>query len=230
MRGLEARLRARLDRVLDTARAVGARGVVTEMPRWIARREFIVLDGALRDARSPSGSPPADLRLALLTPGDVPSLARLHPMMSPDEVQRRWAEGQECVVGWIGTAPVYYRWDSAEPAYLDYLDKMFRPPPLTVLTLDVRTHPQFQGRRIGVFGADFANRRSLERGHRRRLGLVARWNRHVVRYNLAIGASVRGTVGYWHTLVRRVYFATGDVRLEGDAIGLDPSPTPKAPG
>ncbi len=71
-----------------------------------------------------------------------------------------------------------------------------------------------------MFGADFANRLSLERGHRRRLGLVARWNRHVLRYNRAIGASVRGTVGYWHTVVRRVYFATGDVRIEGDTIGL----------
>ncbi len=226
MRRLATRLRARLGHALDTARAVGVRGAVTEMPRWIVRREFLVLDVDLHDARPPRGNPPADLRLVLLTPADVPSLARLHPMMSRDEVERRWAEGQECIVGWVGPAPVYYRWDCAEPAYLGYLDKTFRPPRGTVLTLDVRTHPRFQGQRIGVFGAHFANRLSLERGHRRRLGLVARGNRHVVRYNLAIGASVRGTVGCWNTLLQRVYFATGDVRLEGDAIVLDQSVTP----
>ena len=220
---MAAGLRGRLDHVLDTVRAVGARGVLSEMPRWVVRREFIVLDGDLRDAQSPPGRPPADLRLALLTPADVPSLAELHPMMSHQEVHRRWRESQECIVGWVGAAPVYYRWDCAGPAYLGYVRKTFQPPPLTVLTLDVRTHPRFQGQRIGVFGADFANRLSLERGYRRRLGLVARWNRHVLRYNRAIGASVRGTVGYWHTIVRRVYFATGDVRIEGDTIGLGPA-------
>lgn len=225
-----AGLRARVHHVLDTIRAVGVRGAVSEIPRWIIRREFIVLDADLRGTKSPAGSPPADLRLALLTPADVPSLARLHPMMSHEEVHRRWREQQECIVGWVGTAPAYYRWDSAGPAYLGYLRRTFRPPPFTVLTLDVRTHPRFQGQRIGLFGADFVNRLSLERGHRRRLGLVARWNRHVVRYNLAIGASVRGTVGYRHTIVRRPYFATGDVRIEGDTIALGPSPAPGAVG
>jgi GNAT superfamily N-acetyltransferase len=218
MRRLEAHLRARLGNVLDTVRAVGARGAVSEMPRWLLRREFIVLVANLRDVRPPRGNPPAELRLALLTPTDVPSLAQLHPMMSQADVQRRWREGQECIVGWIGATPAYYRWDCAGPAYLRYLHKTFRPPPLTVLTLDVRTHPRFQGEGIGVFAAAFAHRRSLERGHLRRAGLVARWARHVLRYNLAIGATARGTIGYWHAIVRRVYFATGNVQIGDDAI------------
>lgn len=217
-------VQARLGEVLDTVPAVGARGAVTEVPRWLVRREFIVLAGNLHDAKPPPGSPPGSLRLALLTATDVPSLTQLHPTMSDSEVRRRWAEGQECIVGWIGMAPAYYRWDSAGPAYLGYLHKTFCPPPLTILTLDVRTHPRFQGQRIGVFGAAFANRRSLERGHLRRVGLIARWNRHVVRYNLAIGASARGTVGYWHTGVRRLYFATGDVHVEGNMVSLDAHP------
>ncbi len=221
---MRPRLQARLPKVLDTVRAVGARGVVTEMPRWLVRREFIVLAVRLRDARPAPRSPPGDLRLATLTDIDVPSLTQLHPAMSESEVRRRWAEGQECIVGWIGMAPAYYRWDSGRPAYLDYLRKTFCPPPLTLLTLDVRTHPRFQGQRIGAFGAAFANRRGVERGQLQRVGLIARWNRHVMRYNLAIGASGRGIVGYWHTGVRRLYFATGDVRVEGNTIALDPHP------
>jgi hypothetical protein len=219
MRGrMEARLRARLDDVLYTVRAVGVRGLVTEVPRWLVRREFLVLVGDLRDVRSPSGFPPADLRLALLTPEDVPSLAPFHPRMSASEVQRRWREGQECLVGWIGSVPAYYRWDCSGPAYLSYLRKTLHPPPGTVLTLDVRTHPRFQGQRIGAFGAAFANRLGLERGHRYRLGLVARWNRHVVRYNRAIGARAHGSVGYWQAVVRRLYFATGRIHIEGERV------------
>ena len=118
----------------------------------------------------------------------------------------------------------YYRWDSTGSAYLGYLSKMFRPPPLTTLTLDVRTHPRFQGQRIGVFAAAFANRRAVERGHLRRVGLVAPWNRHVVRYNLVMGATARGTVGYWHMGVRRLYFATGEVRIDSDTISLVSGP------
>ena len=219
--GLRPRAQAQLGTVLDALRAVGARGVVTEMPRWLVRREFIVLTVELHDAKAPAGRLPADLRLTTLTDADVPALTEVHSAMSEAEVRRRWAEGQECIVGWVGLVPAYYRWDCAGPAYLAYLRKTFSPPPLTILTLDVRTDPRFQGRRIGVFGADFANRRGLERGQLRRVGLIARWNRHVLRYNLALGASACGTVGYWHTGVRRLYFATGDARVEGGTISLD---------
>jgi GNAT superfamily N-acetyltransferase len=212
-----APLRARLGDALDMVRAVGARGMATEMPRWLIRREFVVLAGDLHD-RLPAAAPPSELRLDLLTPADAPALAQLHPMMSREEVRRRWAEGQECILGWMGPAPVYYRWDVAGPAYLPYLRKTLHPPPRTVLTLDVRTHPRFQGQGIGVFAAALANCRGLERGQRRRLGLVARWNHHVVRYNLAFGASALGTVGYWYAVLRRLYFATGDIRVERDTI------------
>lgn len=214
------RLRARLVGALDTVRVMGALRAATEVPRWLLQREFIVLAGDLRRDRPRPGDPPPGLRLEVLTAEDVPALARLHPTMPESEVRRRWAEGQECTVGWIGEAAAYYRWDTAAPAYLGYLGKTFVPPPLTTLTLDVRTHPRFQGRGIGAFGAAFASRRSLERGHRQRVGLVARWNRHVVRYNVALGAAIRGTVGYRHAGLRRIYFATGDVRIAGNEIRL----------
>jgi hypothetical protein len=56
------------------------------------------------------------------------------------------------------------------------------------------------------------------------VGLVARWNRHVLRYNLAFGASARGSVGYWNAGIRRFYFATGSVRIAGDMISLVTDP------
>ena len=218
MRGrLPARLRAHLGDVVDMLRAVGPRRGPIEVSRWLVRREFVVLAGRL-PGQSPPGPPPSDLRFTGLTPEDVPALARLHPMMFRAEVERRWTEGQQCIVGWIGVEPAYYRWDSNSPAYLGYLGKTLLPPPLTVLTLDVRTHPGFQQRRIGLFGAALANRRGLEQGQRHRLGLVASWNRHVLRYNLAHGASVRGTVGYWRSIDGRRYFTAGDVHIEGATV------------
>jgi hypothetical protein len=56
-------------------------------------------------------------------------LERLDPALTPAEIRRRWAEGQEGHVWWLEGTPVHSYWSTRRPALLPYLGRTFQPAP-----------------------------------------------------------------------------------------------------
>jgi hypothetical protein len=215
-------LREKIQAVGDLFRAAGPAGALVELPLWTIRRAFVVLE--LSGEGGASTAPIDGLRVARLGEGDLSALQRLFPVMTGHEVRRRWSEGQVCTIGWVGCEPAYYRWDTTRPVHLAFLGKTFHPGPGEFLTTEARTHDRF--RRLGVARA--VTRSTLQEfragGRPRRVTLVACWNRPSLRFNVRVASRIVGTVGYWNLGVRRRYFATGAVRLEGSVVSIATPP------
>lgn len=207
-------MRRLLSRLRDAYRAQGPR-LPLVAARWLVRPEYLVI---VRDLGRgmPTFEARDDVRWAPLVEADVPALLRISPTLTEPDVRRLWAEGQECLTAWIDDTLVFYRWDSAGPAYLPYLDRTFLPRPGDLLLSQVFTLPEYRTRGLLSASSAFVVSRARERGARRVVALVAWWNRptlHVAREKYR--HTVAGTVGYWRLGPWRRSFATGAVRLVG---------------
>lgn len=90
--------------------------------------------------------------------------------------------------------------------------------------MSVFTAPRFRRRGIDTLSSiDFLHV-ARARGLTRLVSLVARWNDPARRVAAdRMGSTPVGSVGYWNLGVRRVYFATGGVRLDNqDGVRVEP--------
>ncbi len=167
-----------------------------------------------RVAAAPS-LPPA-MRVALLTDRDRPALQALDAAMTPAEVSRRQAEGQECLLAWWRDELVHYRWSVAGAAYLPYLGRRLAPPPGEVLVVENYTAPRARRRGIGSLAmmADVARHDAT--GRVGAVWLSAWWNAGSLALSHQLGARVVGSVGYWGAGPLRRYFATGAGGFDAD--------------
>jgi hypothetical protein len=116
---------------------------------WHYRRVVVMerrLDGALPDltARLP-------VRMAVLSPDELPQLAAFRPDLDPDVIRRRLGQGHCCFVAWHEDRIVHAGWAATREAWVDILDCEFPLEPGDVYQFDSYTVPAFRG--SGVAGA-----------------------------------------------------------------------------
>lgn len=188
------RLRALVFRLTEASGALGLGRALLVGPRWLVRREFLVLT--------------RDLRLPL------PCVVAMNPLLTDKEIRRRWAEGQECSLGWLDGTLVYYRWQGVGAVHLPYLGKTLRLARGDCFVSEVFTHPGF--RRQGVFWSAvlWHLHRTRERGFTRTVSTPAWWNAPSIRAQQKAGFAIAGRVGYWNLGAWRKYFADGHACLE----------------
>jgi hypothetical protein len=136
-------------------------------------------------------------------------------LIDPAEVARRLAEGQTCLVGWIGDQPAHCRWDTSAPAYLDYLGLTLHPQPGQVYSLMSYSPPRYRRRGLNSAATILALHEARERGYRTGLVIMVQWDAITWHVSAGVaGRTVVGTIGYWNLLLWRRYFASGKVRLK----------------
>jgi GNAT superfamily N-acetyltransferase len=183
-------------------------------PRWLICRRYLVLAVDLRNAglESPRSS---EIRVTHLD-GDGAELGELDPAMTRQEVTRRLAEGQQCLLGWWGHELAHYRWETTAPASLPYLGRVLRPAPGDQIVVEIYTAARFRGRGIASVVMLTGMERARPAGVSRLVWLVAWWNRRSLALADQVGSRMVGSVGYWRLGTHRRYFATGDVSIELD--------------
>jgi hypothetical protein len=206
---------ARLHRLLDAVRTLGAGGLAPALMRWVVLREFVVFARDLR-APCPDEAPDPALRWTDLSASTAALLRAIDPALEPSDLDRLRREDQYCRLAWLDTRLVHYRWDTLRPAYLPYLGLWYRPQPGDVLTSWLYTARGHRNR--GIQHASHADLReqALGRGCRRSLGIVAVWNTPSLRANDQTGRVRVGTVGHLAIGPWRRPFATGSVRFDPD--------------
>lgn len=135
-------------------------------------------------------------------------------------MRRRWDEGQLCEVGWVGREAVYYHWLATRPFRDPFLGRTIAPGPGAFFGVEVRTHPRFRRLGIARWVAALTMQQALRRGLRRRVFIVATWNRPSLVLDWGAAVERLGTVGYWNLGVARRYFASGAVRLDGPVVRI----------
>lgn len=212
-------------RFLDVARTLGVGQAIRLAPAWLLTRRYLVFVWDLRRA-PPEAIAPDGASCRILVPAEWPALGGTDPLMSPGEIRRRVAEGQECVAAWVDGILAYYRWQSIQAVFVPHIRTTLHPCAGDVIVLDVFTSPRFRGRGIGEFASRQALARARAMGLRRALWLVAWWNAPAL--HIAKHPEYRrcvGTVGYVNLGPFRRYFATGHVRLAPDGVRVDPGPS-----
>ena len=201
-------------RLLDAKRTLGFKKMIWVTPRWLMRREYLVL---VRDLLLPLPEIPTheSMEWTSLTEAEVPRVLAINPVMSEAEIQRRWREGQECLLCWIGGSLAHYRWDTCRAAYLPYLGKTLCLQQGDIHAPDIFTHPAFRGRGIHLVSSLMALRRARDLGFSRSITIVAWWNAPALQVNRQkTNRTIAGTVGYWNIGPWRYYSTTGDVWLD----------------
>jgi hypothetical protein len=210
---MNGRVRDLARRLREAERLLGWRLPVTSV-LWEARPRFLVfardLSRPLPEIRSSQVS-----HWTALTEVDIPTIGAVDPAMTPIEVERRLADGQECHLGWIGLDLAHYRWETSRPTLLTYLGKTLRPLPGQICGCGAFTAQPYRRRGIHTEAAIRGLYRKRARGARTAIHFVAWW--HVPSHRVYVGrlgASEAGSIGYWNLGLRRRYFATKAVRLD----------------
>jgi hypothetical protein len=184
--------------------------------RWFFHRTFAAyvrdLDASLPDVPS-AGS----MVRTAIAEADFAVIERLDPALTPAEISRRWAEGQEGHVWWLEGTPAHSYWITRKPVRLPYLGRTFRPAPGDVFVVDAFTRADLRGRGLDrLSGLDYLHRERAA-GLRRSVALVASWNAPAHRVSRdRMGYTLAGSIGFHRALLARRYFATGLVRLDAD--------------
>ena len=211
--------RRAVDRAVDGIRLHGLGRALAMAPRWLVRREYLVL---ARDLTTPLPAlPPEPVRWSALGVNHLAALRALDPDLSEDEIRRRWREGQHTEGGWDGDRLVYARWETRGPTYLPYLGCVLRPSPTDLLVVEQFTHFLARGRGIATAASLRSLHRAREAGCRRSLALVAWWNEPALRVTRDhMGRRIMGTVGFWNLGITRHYFATGEPRVGPHGVSV----------
>jgi GNAT superfamily N-acetyltransferase len=184
-------------------------------PQWMIRQEYVVF---VKDLRLPLPEIPMheSLRWTSFTEDQIDRVLAINTALSEAEIRRRLKEGQECLLAWIGDSLAHCRWDLRGPHYLPYLGKTLRLSRGDINARDVYTHPSYRGRGLYAASTIMALHRARDLGLTRHITIASWWNTPALRGNLRnSGHTIIGTVGYWNAGLRRFYFTTGDVCLEG---------------
>ena len=154
----------------------------------------------------------------------LPALQSVEPHLTRQEIERRWAEGQRCVLYRLGESPAYAFWEATQATYLPYLDRTFRPCAGDFLVFDVFTHPAFRRRGIARLSTIVGLHRAVGAGCRRWVAFIASWNTPALRNAQTwAGADLVGSVGHRRRGWKRSHFASGLVRLHPDgSLSIDP--------
>jgi hypothetical protein len=215
-------------RFLEANRILGLMRMLRTVPLWLVRRDYFVF---VRDLRLPLPDIPAHpaVRWSILTEAEMPAVHTIHPLMSEAEIRRRWNEGQECLLFWLGQSLVHLRWDTTKPTYLPYLGKTVQPLNGDLLVTEVFTHPAYRRSGIHSVSSVVGLHRSRERGLTRSVAFVASWNAPSMRVTGEKSAySVVGRVGYWKIGGLRYYFVSDNVSLgQGESIYIHDGKPPQ---
>jgi GNAT superfamily N-acetyltransferase len=213
--------RGALGRFQDVCADLGWRGILRAAPQWVVYRRYLGLVVDLRDLE-PARERRPEIRVTVLEGADLPAVSALHSVMTCQEVARRLAEGQQCLLGWWGPELAHYRWDTTWPAYLPYLGRVLQPRRGEQVVVGIYTAPAFRGRGIASAVMFDAIERARVDGVSRQVWLAAWWNTRSLGLAVQVASTVVGTVGYWALGPCRRYFATGQVRFESDgSVGFD---------
>jgi hypothetical protein len=210
--------------MLGWPRTVSAAG------RWLFVRQYLAFEWDLRAAQPERRAPP-DVRVTVLVPADVEALATLDASMTPGEIERRWADGQECLLGWIDRQLAHYRWQGSRPSYVRYLDRVLRPLDGDLLVLDVYTRPDLRGRGAGRVVTGVGLDRGRSAGCVRALWFIAWWNEPAHRLaDDAPWCSLAGSAGWRGLGWRGTFFTTGRVEIGPDgSLTVGAAPREMAP-
>ncbi len=206
---------------LDACRMFGVAQALHLTSRWAIRREFLVFQRDLR-AGLPAFPAVASSRWTQLTATHIPVVQALNPALGEAEIRRRLGEGQDCLLCWLGDSLVHYTWHTTKPAYLSYLGKTFQPLQGDLFVVETFTHPAFRRQGIHTWSINQNAREARESGLSRRLSMVPWWNAPSLRALDKNGCTLVGRVGYWNAGVRRLYFSSGDVDLNGTGMSVRP--------
>lgn len=202
-------------RFLEAKRILGWR-IAWVAPLWLVQHRYLVL---VRDLGAPMASPPnleeLGVRRTVLTPDDVAVLVATDPSLRKEEIDRRLAEGQECLLYWSGSRLAHYRWETTQSAFLPYLGLTLRLLAGDACTTWAFTHPDFRGRGLMVCSSAEELHRLRRNGLRRSIALVAWWNLPSLQVTRdRAGRSVVGSVGHWQVGPARTRIVRGAVRLD----------------
>ncbi|MBI4525201.1 MAG: hypothetical protein HY695_15465 [Deltaproteobacteria bacterium] len=194
-------------------RAVGTVRLTLTVPAWLLRKKYLVL---VKDLQSPVPPLPVDRKMnwTLLTESVLPQALSINPALTEHEIRRRWSEGQNCHLCWIEGQIAHYRWDTSRPAYLPYLGKTFDVHEGDLLITEAYTHGKFRNLGIHTISSLLAMHQAKNTGFTRVIGLAACWNSPALRAMRKAGRQSVGTVGYWHVIGTRYYFATGSASFD----------------
>jgi GNAT superfamily N-acetyltransferase len=205
-----------LERLRETAATLGWPRTCAVAACWLFVRRFLVYEWDLH-APQPQRSLPPGVCVTVLASKDVPALGGLDARMTPAEIDRRWAEGQECLLGWVDNRLAHYRWQGMRPAYMSYLDRVLRPLAGDQLVLDVYTRPDLRRRGLGGAVASVGRERGRDAGCTRAVWLIAWWNTPAHRIaDETPWCGLAGSAGWRGLGSRGAFFTTGRVRLEPD--------------
>jgi len=137
---------------------------------WHYRR-VVVMERRL-DGLPPEPAAGLPIRLAVLTPDDLPRFASFRPDLDPRVIRDRLAAGHRCFAAWHEDRIVHAGWASEDRAWVEFLECELPLEPGDVYQFDSFTLPAFRG--AGVAGARVAwmARFFRDRGARRLLAVV----------------------------------------------------------
>src|SRR4029453_14815322 len=108
----------------------------------------------------------------------------------------------------------HYRWDTAQPSYLPYLQATFEPLDGDTFVFEAFTLPAFRGQGIHSLSTARAFDRSREQGFRRSITLVAWWNAAALRaLREKAGRDSPGTMLCWRLGIAARHVITGSVKV-----------------
>lgn len=212
MRGARHRVASVAARVIDAHQTLRW-GLLWTSAGWLVRPKYLVLAKQLSLPLPEVPISPLTHWTVLAEP-ETAAICAINARMTPADIQRRLAEGQECHLGWIGPDLAHYRWEITRPSYLPYLGKTVRPEAGQVYADDDYTARRFRRQGIHAAAATLALHRMQRRGLRQVLGIIAWWNEpslRVVRDKM--GYRVVGAIGAWRIGRWQHEFSEGAVRF-----------------
>lgn len=185
--------------------------------QWSLRREYLLFTVDLSGSH-PQNLPGTPLRLSRLRRSQTPLLLQMNTALSPQEVERRLASGQECLLGWLVHQAVYYRWQASGTVFLPYLHKQFKLLPGDIMITEAYTKQGVRKRGLSLAALRLAASRAKQRGLKRYFSFIAPWNKAALKvgYNSSFYKRV-GSAGFWNLGPLRRHFLKG--QLMEDAHG-----------
>ena len=152
--------------------------------------------------------PPARLpvRVALLGPDELPSLAVLRPELGVATFRQRLAQGHRCFAAWHDDRIVHAGWAAPRAAWIEFLDCAFPLGEGDVYQYDSYTAPAVRGLGVAALRVAWMARHFQQEAARRLLAVVWPGNPGAFRPLEKVGYRRRGSIhvlrlGAW----RRVF-------------------------